>query len=236
MRSKTASENLEVMRGHFLFRHFSEHELDALIAHARKVSYKSGTPIYLKGTPGSSMMAVLDGTVRISVVGPDGREIVLASIGPGDMVGEVAFLDGGERSADASAATDCEVLVVERRDYLPLLEQNPKVTIRLMAALCQRLRRTSEQVEDLALLSLPERLAKKLLGLAATKGVRTAEGIRIPGRLMQGELGNMLGTSRESINKQLGIWQRAGVLQIGKDGVFTIRNDAALHDLVDSHI
>ena len=124
--------------------------------------------------------------------GLDGREIVLTVIGEGDIVGEIALLDGKERTADATAVSDCEMLVIERRSFLPFLEQHPLVATRLLVALCARLRRTTEQVEDLALLNLPERLAKKLLSLATTQSERTPEGIRIAARLTQGELGNML--------------------------------------------
>jgi CRP/FNR family transcriptional regulator, cyclic AMP receptor protein len=233
MRTKPGGDKAQVLRGHFMFRAFSEAELGALMAHAHVATFAAGEQIYLKGSPGTSMMAVLKGAVRISVPGPDGREIVLATIGEGDIVGEIALLDGKERTADVTAASDCEVLVIERRNFLPFMEQHPKVALRLLVALCARLRRTTEQVEDLALLNLPERLAKMLLSLAASKGERTPHGVRIAGRLMQGELGNMLGTSRESINKQLSHWQRAGILEISKGGIFTIRNEAALREIVN---
>src|SRR5262249_19573634 len=157
----------------------------------------------LKGAPGNGMMAILRGEVRISVLGPDGRQITLTTMSEGDIFGEIALLDGGDRTADVVAITDTELLVIDRRSFLPFLERHPAVANKLLVALCQRLRRTTQQVEDLALLDLSARLAKRLIGLAETKGQKTDGGIKIATPLTQGALADMVGTSRESINRQL---------------------------------
>lgn len=232
MQVRPDGEKHRILRNHFLFRDLGEAELDAVIAQARVVHFKTDEQIFLKGSPGNGMMAVLKGDVRISVPGLDGREIVLTVIGQGDILGEIALIDGKERTADAVAATDCQLLIIERRNFLPFLEHQPKIATRLLVALCERLRRTTEQVEDLALRNLPERLAKKLLALAAERGKQTPEGVQLGGRLTQGEIANMLATSRESVNKQLSRWQREGILQSGPSGSLIIRDLVALRAIV----
>ena len=116
------------------------------------------------------MMAVLKGRVMISSPSRDGRQVVLTVMHEGDFFGEIALLDGKERTADATAMTDCELLVVPRRSLLALLERRPDAAIGLMHVLCERLRRTNEQVEDLAFLDLEARIAKVLVRLAEENG------------------------------------------------------------------
>ena len=223
-----------LLEGHYLFGQLTAEELDALLAHARVERYRTGQTIFLKGSAGTGMMAVLGGRVRISTPSPDGRELVLNTIHEGEIFGELALLDGKERTADASAARDCELLVLERRDLLPFLEKHPKVALRLLAVVTGRLRQTTEQVEDVAFLGLESRLAKQLLKLAARHGKETADGeITIDAKLSQRELGQMIGLSRESINKQLGTWQREGLVRV-EEGTITLRDPDELQRIVDS--
>ena len=221
----------ELLQRHFLFREFTPAELDELLAYARVERFRAHATVLLKGSPGTGMMAVLKGEIRISAPGADGREVVFNTLGPGDIFGEVALLDGGERSADATAAVDTEVLVIERRDFLPFLERHPPVATKLLVALCAKLRRTTEQVEDLALLDLPARLAKKLLSLAGGQGRSTTQGLRIDTKLSQGELAKQLATSRETVNKQLARWQREGVLRLD-EGAITVLDSEALQRIL----
>jgi len=111
----------ELLQGHFLFREFTPAELDELLAYARIERHRAHATVLLKGSPGTGMMAVIKGEIRISGPGADGREVIFNTLGPGDIFGEVALLDGGERSADATAVTDSELLVIERRTFLPFL-------------------------------------------------------------------------------------------------------------------
>ena len=221
-----------LLREHFLFREFTPAELDELLAYARMERFRAHETVLLKGSPGTGMMAVIKGEIRISGPGADGREVIFNMLGPGDIFGEVALLDGGERSADATATTDSEVLVIERRNFLPFLERHPPVATKLLIALCAKLRRTTEQVEDLALLDLPARLAKKLLSLARTHGRQTERGLLIEAKLSQGELAKSLGTSRESVNKQLARWQRDGFIRVA-DGAITLVDREALRQVLE---
>ncbi len=221
-----------LLQGHFLFREFSPAELDELLAYARIERFPAHATVLLKGSPGTGMMAVIKGEIRISGPGADGREVIFNTLGPGDIFGEVALLDGGERSADATAVTESEVLVIERRNFLPFLERHPPVATKLLIALCAKLRRTTEQVEDLALLDLPARLAKKLLALARTHGRETKQGLLIETTLSQGDLAKSLATSRESVNKQLARWQREGILRVS-DGAISLLDRDALREILE---
>jgi CRP/FNR family transcriptional regulator, cyclic AMP receptor protein len=229
------SSNREDLRGlfakNYLFGTLSEGDIDRLLVYARVVRYRAGSEIFAKGSPGSSLMAVLNGTVRISSISDAGREIVLNLIHAGEIFGEIALLDGRERTADAAAMTDCELLVLSRRDFMPFLERRPDVCIKVIELLCQRLRHTSEQVEELSFWQLESRIAKALLRLAEEGDGPTALGSPINLRITQRELGNLVGGSREHVNKQLQTWQKAGLIELGK-GAIVIRDSGALAEFL----
>jgi CRP/FNR family transcriptional regulator, cyclic AMP receptor protein len=215
-----------------LFRRLSDGEREALFARARTQKYAANESIFLMGSPGDRMVAVLSGTIRISVPSPDGKEIVLAILGPGEICGEIALLDGKERTADARAATDCSVVVLERRDVLAFFAQYPDAWSKLIDVLCERLRTADQQMAEFALSPVPVRLAKALLRLATSDGQalngRPAERVH----LTQRELGNVIGATRESVNKYLRAWQRQGRVQIA-DRLIVITNRAAVEDLTE---
>jgi CRP-like cAMP-binding protein len=227
------SDRRIIFRRHPLFTHLPDADVDQLLRYARIERHKAGHTIFLKGSPGHGMMAVLSGQVRISAPSPEGKEIVLNLVGPGEVFGEIALLDGHERTADAVAMNDCELLVLERRDFIPFLERHPEVCIRLMEVLCARLRRTSEQVEDVLFLELPARLAKTLLRLAKEHGHMTAAGQVIDLKLSQRELGNLTGATRESVNKQLREWQAIGIVETSANRLI-IRAPESLRRLAGS--
>jgi CRP-like cAMP-binding protein len=215
-----------------LFRGLSAQERSTLVLRARVRSFASGDSIFLMGDAGDSMMAVLSGTVRISVPSPDGKEIVLAMMHAGEFFGEIALLDGKERSADAKAVSACTLAILDRRDVVAFLEQHPAAWLRVVEVLCDRLRRTTVQITEVALLELPVRLAKALLRMA---GLHDGTNGRPPKlvKMSQRELGNIVGATRESVNKCLGEWQRNGVIHI--DGAtITIADSAALASIADS--
>ena len=172
------------------------------------------------------MMAVLRGRVMISSPSVDGRQVVLTTFREGDVFGEIALLDGKERTADATAATDCELLVVARRSLLALLERRPEIAHQLLIVLCERIRRTNEQVEDFAFLHLETRIAKALLRLAQEEGQR-APASHLGLKISQRALGEIVGSSRESVNKHLQDWKRSGIIELEK-GSILIRDVEAL--------
>lgn len=208
-----------------LFSGLGADERKAVAAGVRIRTFAAGEKIFLMGSPGDNMMAVVSGNVRISVPSPDGRELLLAILLPGEVFGEIALLDGKPRTADATALTACSLAILDRREILAFFDRHPGAWANIVRVLCDRLRRTDEHIVEVALLDLPVRLAKVLLRIAGdTKGA----GDEI--RLSQTELGNMVGAARETVNKCLRQWQRGRILAV-KGGLITITDRAALRDL-----
>jgi class 3 adenylate cyclase len=154
----------DLFQRHFLLGKLEPGEIDTLAMRARVESYRAGQEIYAKGSPGRTMIAVLQGSAKMVSLSPTGKEVVLNVIHAGEIFGEMAVIDGGERSAGAAAMTDCELLIIDRRDVLPMLERHLEICMMLMQILCQRLRQTGEQVEDVLLRSrdLEARVAEQV--------------------------------------------------------------------------
>jgi len=231
-----ASLNREdILAGHFLLRHLRPEELSRLAATATLARHKAQATIFQKGDPGGSMMAVVRGRVKICTYSADGKELVLNIIDQGGLFGEIAVMDGQPRSADAVALEDTELLVLERTRLMPFLTENPEIPTRLIAVLCQRLRQTSEALEDALLRDAPSRVARGLLRLAVTFGKQEAAGLRLDIKLSQQQIGNLIGISRESINKYIVEWTRAGYLTV-HNGVITIIDKPALESLSETDL
>jgi CRP/FNR family cyclic AMP-dependent transcriptional regulator len=220
----------QILRHSTLFAELGDGDSDAILAHGTVARYAEGSQIFAKGDPGNSMMAVLKGRVIISTPSLDGRQVVLTVFRDGDVFGEIALLDGKERTADATAMTDCELLVVPRRSVLSLLERRPDLCVSLMIVLCERLRRTNEQVEDLAFLDLEARIAKVLIRLSEENGEGLSLATPAEVKISQRALGELVGGSRESVNKHLQDWKRSGIIAIEK-GAIVIRDLEALAEL-----
>jgi CRP/FNR family transcriptional regulator, cyclic AMP receptor protein len=217
----------QVLRRSSLFARVGDGEIDMVLAHAMVARHAEGDLIFAKGDPGNSMMAVLAGRIMITAPSQDGRQVVLTVMREGDVFGEIALLDGNERTADATAMIACELLVVPRRSLLALLERRPDLCIDLLIVLCERLRRTNEQVEDLAFLDLEARIAKVLVRLAEENGDGGSATKPVGVKISQRALGELVGGSRESVNKHLQDWKRSGIIAIGK-GSIVIRDLEAL--------
>jgi CRP/FNR family cyclic AMP-dependent transcriptional regulator len=236
MTGPTYEEKRQIFERHFLLGKLSGDEIDTLLHYARVESYPAGREIFSKGSAGASMMAVLRGKLKMSSVSPEGKEVVFNLMNPGDCFGEIALLDGEARSTDAVAMTDCELLVLQRRDFMPILEKRADICLILLKVLCQRLRQTTEQVEDVLFRHLESRIAKALLHLAESASLHSMQGLAVDLHLSQRELGYMAGGSRESVNKHLQTWQGAGLITLSKGSIVIrdlaeIRRLAAMPDL-----
>jgi CRP-like cAMP-binding protein len=187
--------------------------IDQLAARAHFKRYDKGETIITRGDDGDSLMIVLSGRVKISNVTTDAREIVLNFLGKGDVIGEIAILDGAPRTASAFAIDDTEVLVLYRRDLLPVLLANPQTMLELIKILCEKLRAASAIVEENSL-PMAARAAAGLLRLAEQHGRHVKGGTLIDLKLSQRDLGNYLGLSRENVSRQLGLFRDVGILRI----------------------
>jgi CRP/FNR family cyclic AMP-dependent transcriptional regulator len=200
---QSASNKLAVLRKHPIFCDLDANAFDQLGRYAKPATLKRGATIFSKGDPGNSLIAVISGTVKISISSPDGRSAILNLIGPGEIFGEVAVLDGQARTADATANSNCEIFVIDRREFLPFVRSQPALAMKFIELLCTRLRWTSDQVEEVILQDLPGRLASALIRLTERhKAANNSRTIAVT----QQEISEMVGMSRESINKQLRAW------------------------------
>lgn len=227
-----ADDKASLISGSWLLKTLSPEAVRRVLPFIRTSTYKSDQVIFRKGDPGTSMMVVADGRVKIRSTSWEDREVVFNLIERGDVFGEIALLDGHERTADAIAMGSTVLYVLERRDFLPLLRGNPEIGMHLLTTLCTRLRHTSGQVEDLVFLAQAARLAKTLVWLAKRYGRPSQNGLQIDLKLSQRELGTLVGVRRESMNRQLGLWRSQGVLALQK-GVITIRDVAAFEALAE---
>jgi CRP-like cAMP-binding protein len=203
-----------VLGDQFLFAGLQPEELDEILRDATEQRCAHGQTIFQRGDPGTSLVIVLDGQVRISACSADGKEVTLVILGQGEVFGEIAVIDGRERTADATAIGRCRLLLLDRRDLLPFLERHPCVAVRLLQILCARMRNATNACQNLALLDVPVRLAQLLRQLAEAKGETVGRGRRLKLRLSQRELGNLIGASRESVNKHLRAWEAEGLISI----------------------
>ena len=199
-----------VLAAHPFFRGVRPTIVDSVVSHAVIRKVKTGAVLFRKGDPGTTLYVVLSGAVRISAPSRQGQDAIFNLIPSGEIFGEIALLDGGARTADAVIIEDSNLMLIERRDFVPLVRDNPELAMKLVEIVCARLRKTTEQVEDLMFHGLPTRLAKTLLQLSK----RTASGADAKLRLTQRDLGQAVGVSRESVNKLLRDWQRRKWLKL----------------------
>jgi CRP/FNR family transcriptional regulator, cyclic AMP receptor protein len=215
-------DKAHLLRSHPFFSGLDARIVDRLIPHALTRKAKKGTLLFRKGDMGTNLYAVCAGAVRVSAPSSQGKDAVFNLIVPGEIFGEIAFLDGGPRTADAVMIGSGELMVIERRYFLPLLRDHPELAVRLLEILCRRLRHTSEQIEDVVFLGLEARLAKALLYLYEHSLSKPPYELKVTQR----EIGQLIGVSRESANKQLRSWQRKKWVKLERGGIRILSLDA----------
>ncbi len=220
-----------------LFRDLADEVIGNIADMAVTRELAAGQLLFSKGDPGDALYGVMSGRIRISAGAPSGKEVVLNTIEAGQVFGEIALLDGRPRTADAVAAVNSELMRIRRRDFIRYMESEPRLATHLLEMLCQRVRATSELVEDSAFLALPARLAKRLLGMSGYPGGDTEEidfgNLEL--KISQQELGRLMDSSREAVNKHLQNWRRRGWVELSRNRV-TIVDPEALSDLVEREL
>jgi CRP-like cAMP-binding protein len=215
---------LAILGAHALFAGLSLRSLEELLAQAVGRELAQGELLFRAGEPGGQLYAVLEGRVRIFAAGAAGAEITLNLLGPGEVFGEIAMLDGAERTASAAALEPSRLLQLRRESVLAAMRHHPELAERIILLLCRRLRWTSEQVEDSAFLPLAARLAKRLLALTDEGGAKL--------RLSQRDLAALVGASREAVNKLLAEWRLAGAIRQRRQEL-TLLDPAALRRVLE---
>jgi CRP/FNR family cyclic AMP-dependent transcriptional regulator len=208
-----AAIELEIVRRIPLFRDLDADTLCVLAGLAQMRRCLAGEKIVEQDVPADAVYVIVKGHASVSVAARDGRVLILRDIGEDEIIGEVSLLDGGLPSATVTAVTNLELIVVERRSFLKLVEERPQIAVALLPVLASRLRRLTVWTDDLAGLPLSARIAKCLLGLLTVHGQELGPSrSRIGRRFSQEELASMVGATRESMNKHLGRLEREGIL------------------------
>ena len=224
------SDKLAMLRKHPIFCDLESEAFDQLCRYAKHTTLKRGATLFSKGDPGNSLCAVISGTVKMSISSPDGRSAIFNLIGPGEIFGEIAVLDGQPRTADATANTNCEIFVIDRREFLPFVRSHPELAMKFIELLCAKLRWTSDQVEQVILQNLPGRLASALIRLAEKH--KLAPGDQTIA-VTQQEISEMVGMTRESINKQLRVWATRKWVRL-EHGAIVVLDAEPLQALVEA--
>lgn len=225
----TANERvIELLSGIELFWSLAPAELAVCAGRFRKANFTSGEMLFARGDPGTHLFIMSEGQVRLAVATKDGRELSFAIAGPGDFFGEIALLDRGPRSAEATALTETIAYTLERSDFQHLRSAYPAISDSAISFLCRRLRDVSQKFETVALCPIEVRLARFLLNALGNR--QAPPGRRVPLELhfSQSELALLLGASRPKINVALGALESAGAIGRTSDRLFCDRAKLSL--------
>jgi CRP-like cAMP-binding protein len=210
-----------------LFETLEDEHLDRLVSVTREQELAAGAVVYTRGEPAKALYAVTAGQFKAVTTAEDGREIVLRLFDPGSVFGEIALLDGKPRTATMIAAKRSKLAAIDRKDLLRLMRAEPDIALNLLAVLAARLRSTTEQFEDTSFLLLPARLARRVLLLLDDYGEPDEKtgGTKI--RIAQEELGQLIATTRVSVNQQLKAWEAEGLVKTSR-GALTVLDRSGL--------
>ena len=234
MNKKVPDRRASLLASHSFFKSLDEAQLRELADLTQERDFSRGQLIFQKGDAGDSLMAVQAGRVKIGTVSAEGKEVVFNIINSGEIFGEIALLDGGARTADATPLEKSHLLILRRSAFIGFVERHPSFAVSLMEVLCERIRRTTELVEDSVFLDVAARVARRLLYLSREQ--RREEGDQpIHLKISQQELGDFAGISRETTNRILNEWQDAGVIELGY-GALTINDRDAIEQLAQESV
>jgi CRP/FNR family transcriptional regulator/CRP/FNR family cyclic AMP-dependent transcriptional regulator len=223
-------DRVEFLRHVPLFTELSDSELQAIAPDLVRQAYHQGDTIFYQGDVGQTLYIVESGQIRVYVQSEDGQETSVNVCGPGDLFGEFAVIDGLPRSASAVSMEDSVLLSLHRDHFYKHLRSFPQLALSFMKTLSVRLRYNTRQVDSLAALNVPARLARKLLELGQNHGVIEPDGVHIHLALTQSDLASLIGATRESINKALGSFRKQGYIRQQR-GQIVIVDPEALRDL-----
>jgi len=211
--SNAMSAPIELLRRVPLLQSLSDAELRTIANLSTRRRVRARETVVQQSEPGNELFVLMTGHLKVVSTDPEGRDAGLNVMGPGEVFGEVALLDGGPRSATIVALEPCELLVIRREHWLRFLRESPDTAVQLLGVLAGRLRKLTERTEDIAFLRVGERLAKTLAALASSYGDKQPDGsIRLALKMSQQEMGDLVGATRESANKQIRAWEAEGLV------------------------
>jgi CRP/FNR family transcriptional regulator len=222
---------VELLRSVPLFADLEQGELENFSRVAVPRSFPAGTRVFHEGDSSDACYIVSSGSFRVTREHSDGRAITLATLGPGEVFGELAMLDHDVRSASAEALEDGELLALPASEVRALLARHPEITVKLLSAVVRRLRAANERISRQSFQTVPSRVAGVLLQLVAEEAPRSADGGEVTIRMNQSDLAQLAGTSRESVSRFLAELERAGVVRPGR-GRVTVLDPGKLRNYI----
>ncbi|MBO8151343.1 MAG: Crp/Fnr family transcriptional regulator [Candidatus Neomarinimicrobiota bacterium] len=206
-------DSFKILRKIPIFTDLKDDILEKIYSRMQRRVYKKGNMILMEEDLGDTLFLLNKGSVKITRVSEDGREVILSILGEGDFFGEMSILDGESRSANVVALEDSEVFILRRGDFLDLLEQHPQIAIVLLQELASRLRKSDQQIESLSLADAENRVAMALVRLAEELGVIKMGQVIIENLPFQQDIANMAGTSRETVSRMLKHFEEKGYIK-----------------------
>ena len=217
-----------LLKANPLFRGLGDATLQKIVDLGANRAYAVGETIFRQGEPGNALFGVISGEVAISTYSKSGQVLRLNTQLPGEITGEIALLDGGLRTATATMSQAGTLFVLNRAPLMKLLENEPKLAVRFIELICERIRWTSQLLEESAFFTVPERLSSRLLWLSRTSGENSGGSVQV--RISQSGLAQWLNVSRQVVNGYLQEWQNLGYLSLGR-GAVTIIDPVAMESI-----
>ena len=214
-----------VVRKAPLFSALDDAEASSLRESMVPVKVSKGNTLFKEGDDGNRLFVVLEGKLKLGTTSNDGRENLLSILGPGEMFGELSLFDPGPRTATATAVTDARLLSLAHDQVIGWVSEHPKVSLQLLGRLAQRLRRSNEVLADLVFSDVPGRVAKAIMDLGERFGVKKADGLYVNHDLTQEELAQLVGASRETVNKALADFAGRGWVRLEPRSVVVLDID-----------
>jgi CRP-like cAMP-binding protein len=208
----------ELLRSVPLFSELSDADIESLARLSARRRYPKDTVVFFENEEGDFFFVIVEGRIKVTILGDDGREIILSVLGPGDFFGEMALLDNEPRSATAIAIEESELLSLHRNDFSSVLSDNRSISSALIKILTARLRRANHQISTLALLDVYGRVARVIVDMAREEGRRLKDGRIAFRRATHQEIANRIGTTRETVTRMLKDLERQGLIHVeGKE-------------------
>ena len=205
-------DKLSLLQSVPIFSELSPSDLNKIAERMVQRAYTKGQMILLEDDLGQTFFVIAEGSVKITRLSDDGREVILAMLGESDFFGEMSLLDGAGRSANVVALEASEVLTLARNDFLDILQQYPKISISLLEELTQRIRKSDQQIESLSLSDVEQRIGITLIRLAEELGTIKQGSVKIKNLPYQQDIANMAGTSRETVSRTFKLLEEKGLV------------------------
>jgi len=205
-------DKLSLLQSVPIFSELSPSDLNKIAERMIQRTYTKGQMILLEDDLGQTFFVIAGGSVKITRLSDDGREVILAMLGESDFFGEMSLLDGAGRSANVVALDSSEVLTLARNDFLEILQEYPKISISLLEELTQRIRKSDQQIESLSLSDVEQRIGITLIRLAEELGTIKHGSVKINNLPYQQDIANMAGTSRETVSRTFKLLEEKGLV------------------------